>query len=69
MKQKPLQQSDLEMWMNESFQMYACNTGVDRKSLKLAINHFGVARVTLGAEILYEGKNVTAAIAIYNENI
>lgn len=68
MKQKPLQQSDLEMWMNESFALYATVVG-NRKTLKLEVNHFGVCRVTLGDEILYEGQGYDQAIRIYNENL
>jgi len=69
MKIKPLEKSDLEMWMNESFSLYASTTSRNELWLRLTVNCFGICRVTLGDEILYEGQGYGQAIRIYNENI
>lgn len=82
MKTKLLDRSDLEMWMYNNFTLYACDRvgphaiiAAHRKGLAggkrltLKVNHQGVCRVTLEAEILLESTNIEEAIKIYNENL
>ena len=73
MKIKPLDKADLEMWMNENFTTYAftpqAHIAGSKIDLRLEVNHFGICRVSMRSEILFEGQGYGQAIKIYNENL
>ena len=55
---------DLQDWMGNTWQLYASQI-VDRKVLRLWVNHLIVYRVNYGDSVLYEGSQMTHAIAAW----
>ena len=64
-----LDPNDLKLWMSETYQQYAFLTGGGKPRLSIAVNHYGLIRVSLGSEILYHGSDVEKATEVFNENV
>jgi len=54
----------LSDWMNDNWNLYSSQMFMD-KLLRLRLNSRGIYRVTYGDDILYEGSQVTHAIAAW----
>ena len=68
MRRIQLDPNELQEWMRDSWQQYASETirlNKSTKQLSLWVNHLIEYRVKYGPEILYEGSQMTHAIAAW----
>ena len=63
-----LRPEDIQEWMRDSWSLYASDT-IDGRLLRLWINHLIQYRVVLDNKVLYEGSQMTHAIAAWEKAI
>ena len=64
MKRITLRPDDIQEWMRNSWQLYASDY-VGEKSLRLWINHLIEYKVEYNFKIIYQGSQMTHAIAAW----
>ena len=66
MKKIQINAKDLQDWMRDSWSLYASQS-INGKSLKLWVSNLIEYRVVFGDDVLYEGSQMTHAIAAWGK--
>jgi len=60
-----LNETDINVWMHDHWNI-CCSQTYNEKLLRWWVNGNGIFRVAYGSEILYEGSQITHALAAWN---